>query len=118
MTDSRTQPPGYGQICGCSTHLLSGSLYGEMVADLDDALLGAYEKGGMIHLCGGHTQHIKTFASMKNLKTIQLNDRAAGDLEQYFNGLRKDQIIYLNPCPEMSVDRALEITRGERLVIV
>ena len=118
VTHSRTQPPGYGQICGCSTHLLSGELYREMVADLDDALLGAYEKGGMIHLCGGHTQHMETFAAMKNLKTIQLNDRAAGDLDTYFKGLRKDQIIYLNPCPEMSVERALEITKGERLVVV
>jgi hypothetical protein len=118
LADSRTQPPGYGQICGCSTQLLSGELYREMVADLDDALLGAYEKGGMIHLCGGHTQHIEAFREMKNLKTVQLNDRAAGDLEQYFTGLREDQIIYLNPCPEMSVERALEITKGERLVIV
>lgn len=118
VTHSRTQPPGYGQICGCSTHLLSGDLYREMVADLDDALLGAYEKGGMIHLCGGHTQHIETFKSMKNLKTVQLNDRAAGDLQKYFEGLRQDQIIYLDPGKEMSVERALEITKGERLVIV
>lgn len=118
VTDSRTQPPGYGQICGCSTHLLSGELYREMVADLDDALLGVYEKGGMIHLCGGHTQHIEAFRNMKNLKTVQLNDRAAGNLELYFKGLRGDQIIYLNPCPEMPVERALEITKGERLVII
>ena len=118
VTHSRTQPPGYGQICGCSTHLLSGDLYREMVADLDDALLGTYEKGGMIHLCGGHTQHIETFRSMKNLKTVQLNDRAAGDLQKYFEGLRSDQIIYLDPGKEMSVERALEITKGERLVIV
>ena len=118
VPDTRTQPPGYGQICGCSTHLLSGDLYRDMVADLDDSLLSVYPKGGMIHLCGGHTQHIEVFRRMKHLKTIQLNDRAAGDLKAYFEGTREDQIIYLNPCPEMPSDRALEITGGKRLVIL
>ena len=35
----RTQPPGFGQICGCSSHLLSPELYEEFVAPLDDQLL-------------------------------------------------------------------------------
>lgn len=113
----RTQPPGYGQVCGCSTQLLSGELYREMVADLDDAVLSTYEHGGMIHLCGSHTQHIETFRNMKSLKAVQVNDRAAEDLQLYFDGLREDQILYLCPCKGMTVERAMEITGGKRLVI-
>ena len=114
---ARIQPPGYGQICGCSTHLVSGEIYAELIADLDDAVLGVYENGGMIHLCGGHTQHIEAFRNMPHLKSAQLNDRAAGDLDAYFKGLRDDQIIYVHPCPEMPFSEALKITGGRRLVL-
>ncbi len=114
---ARTQPPGYGQICGCTTQLISGELYRDMIADLDEAVLNVYENGGMIHLCGSHAQHIENFRNMKALKSLQLNDRAAEDLELYFEGLRDDQIIYLVPCPGMTVERAMEITGGRRLVI-
>lgn len=114
---ARTQPPGYGQLCGCTTQLVSKDLYDEMIADLDEELLNAYEHGGMIHLCGSHSQHIETFRNMKALKSIQLNDRASEDLQLYFDGLREDQIIYLIPCKGMTVEKALEITKGKRLVI-
>ena len=113
----RTQPPGYGQVCGCSTQLLSGALYRDMVADLDEDVLNVYPHGGMIHLCGSHTQHIETFRSMKSLRAVQVNDRAAEDLQLYFDGLREDQILYLSPCAGMSIERAMEITGGRRLVI-
>ena len=114
----RTQPPGYGQLCGCSTQLLSADMYREFIMPLDNALLADYPHGGMIHLCGGHTQHIGTFRDMPALKCVQLNDRAAGDLKYYFEGLRPDQIIYLNPCPEMPTEEALRITSGRRMVLV
>jgi hypothetical protein len=114
---ARTQPPGYGQICGCSTQLLSGELYREMIADLDEDVLRAYPNGGMIHLCGSHAQHIETFRNMKALRAVQVNDRAAEDLQLYFDGLREDQVLYLNPCAGMTVERAMEITGGRRLVI-
>lgn len=114
---ARTQPPGHGQICGCSTHLLSPALYGEMVAPLDNALLEVYPRGGMIHLCGAHRQHIPVFRSMPALKAIQLNDDAARDLQYYFDGLREDQVIYLNPCEGMSTEDAVRITGGKRLVL-
>ena len=39
---NRTQPPGYGQLCGCTTQLISGSCYQEMIAPLDDQLLAVY----------------------------------------------------------------------------
>ena len=35
----------------------------------------------------------------------------------YYEGLRPDQIIYLNPGPEMPLDEAIRITGGHRLVI-
>ena len=115
---ARTQPPGYGQLCGCSTQLLSGELYAKMVAPLDDALLGEWPHGGMIHLCGAHTQHMETFRGMKHLRSLQLNDRAAEDLGLYYTGLRDDQILYLNPCPGMPTEKAVEITGGNRMVLV
>ena len=114
----RTQPPGFGQLCGCTTQLLSGEMYEKFIAPLDDALLGVYPYGGMIHLCGSHTQHLPVFRKMPHLRAIQLNDLAADEFEQYFNGLREDQIIYLNPTGNMPVERALEISKGKRIVIV
>lgn len=113
----RTQPHGFGQLCGCTTQLLGTELYRDFIAPLDDMLLGEYENGGMIHLCGAHAQHIETFASMPHLRAIQINDRACADLELYLDGLRKDQIIYLNPCKEMSAEEAVRLSGGERLVI-
>lgn len=114
----RTQPPGYGQLCGCTTHLISGRCYSELIAPLDDKLLSVYPNGGMIHLCGRHVQHTEAFRNMKSLKAIQVNDRAADDLKIYYENLRGDQIIYLNPSENMTVERAMSITNGDRLVIV
>jgi len=71
----------------------------------------------MMHLCGTHAQHIPAFRVMKNLCSIQINDRAAEDLELYFNGLRSDQIIYVAPTPLLTLERILEITKGKRLVL-
>lgn len=113
----RTQPRGFGQLCGCTTQLLGEDLYKDFIAPLDDALLGEYKNGGMIHLCGSHTQHINTFRSMPHLRAIQINDRACEDLYEYLNGLRDDQMIYVNPCPKMTAEDALRISGGERIVL-
>lgn len=113
----RTQPPGCGQVCGCTCQLISGELYKEFIAPLDDRILAEYPDKGMIHLCGSHLQHLKTFHDMPHLHAVQLNDRAAHDLAAYFDGLREDQVIYLNPCEGMTIAQALEITHGRRLVL-
>ncbi|MCL2881057.1 MAG: hypothetical protein FWF29_12510 [Treponema sp.] len=113
----RAQPPGYGQLCGCTTQLIGEQLYREQIAPLDNDLLGVYPNGGMIHLCGSHSQLIPVFRSMPNLKTVQVNDRAAHDLQRYFTGLRDDQVIYYMPCEGMPVEKAMELTGGKRLVI-
>ena len=113
----RTQPPGQGQVCGCATQLLSGPQYAEFAAPLDNAVLGLYPRGGMIHLCGFHTQHIPALRAMPALRAIQINDDAARDLPRYFHGLRDDQLIYLNPCEGMTAGDAIRITGGDRLVI-
>jgi len=113
----RGQPPGYGQICGCTTQLVGADLYREQIARFDDELLGVYPHGGMMHLCGTHSQLIPVFKEMKNLKSIQVNDRAAEDLDLYFKGLREDQIIYYMPCEGMPVEKAMQITGGKRIVI-
>ncbi len=114
----RTQPPGFGQLCGCTTHLLSQEQYREFIAPLDAELLGTYPHGGMIHLCGAHVQHIPVWREMKELRAVQVNDRAADDLWQYLSGLREDQILYVNPTAHMSVERIMRITNGRRVVIV
>ena len=114
----RCQPRGYGQICGCTTHLISAAMYRDLVAPLDDEVLGLYPHGGLIHLCGDHTRHIPVWRELKSFRAFQINDRAAEDLEIYFKELREDQIIYLNPTPTMTVDRAMKITGGRRIVIV
>ena len=114
----RTQPPEYGQICGCTTQLISASVYDEMIAMHDNALLGVYPNGGLLHLCGSHSHLIPSFAAMPNLRAIQINDRAAHDLELYFHGLREDQIIYIGECEGMPLKRVMEITGGRRLVVI
>ena len=114
----RCQPPGHGQICGCTSQLLSPGLYEEFIMPLDDALLGVYPHGGLIHLCGSHTQLIPLFAKMPHLKCVQLNDKAAQDLPFYVDGLRDDQVIYLNPCEGMSTKQALQIAGDKKIVIV
>jgi len=114
---ARTQPPGYGQICGCSTQLLSPALYEEFIMPLDNALLGVYPHGGMIHLCGTHEHLLPLFARMENLKSVQLNDRAAEGLADYVEMLREDQVIYLDPCPGMPLEKALEIAKDKKMVI-
>ena len=113
----RTQPSGYGQLCGCSTQLVSPKLYEEFIMPLDDALLATYPHGGMIHLCGSHSHLIPLFAKMPHLRSVQLNDRASEDLELYVKGLRKDQVIYLIPCEGMPLEKGLEIAKGKKLVV-
>ena len=117
-TGGRCQPPGYGQICGCSTHLISSALYRDFVAPLDDEVLSLYPNGGMIHLCGSHSQQIPIWREMASLRSVQINDRAAEDLAVYFNQLRVDQVMYVNPCDGMPIERIMQITGGQRVVIV
>lgn len=98
VADQRTQPPGFGQLCGCTTQLISGATYRDVVAPLDEALLSVYPHGGMIHLCGSHAQHNPVWREMEALRAVQVNDRAVEDLGRYFRELRPDQILYVNPC--------------------
>jgi hypothetical protein len=72
----------------------------------------------MIHLCGDHDHHIPVWREMGTLRAVQMNDRAAADLELYFTGLRTDQILYVDPCEQMPMERILSITGGKRLVLV
>ena len=84
---------------------------------LDNALLGIYPHGGMIHLCGAHEHLLPLFAKMENLKSVQLNDRASEGLEHYVKELREDQVIYLIPCKGMPIEKALEIAKGKKLIV-
>lgn len=116
-TSGRFQPSGHGQICGCTTQLVSQELYDEFVASLDSEVLSLYPGGGLIHLCGAHTHHIPIWSSRNEVKCIQLNDRAALDLGIFFRELRNDQILYVNYFDDMPLDKVLDITGGKRLVL-
>ncbi len=118
IVGGRCQPRGFGQMCGCTTQLISKEIYDEFILPLDKEILQVYPNGGMIHLCGTHTQHIPTWNKLKELRAVQLNDRASEDLEYYFNGLRDDQIIYFYPTAKMTLEKAIEITGGRRLVVI
>jgi len=118
IPSQRIQPPGFGQLCGCTSQLISPECYIEMIMPLDDELLGIYPHGGMMHLCGKHDHHIPAFKTMPNLRSVQLNDRAAESLKNYYEGLRPDQIIYLNTDKNITPQKALEITNGKRLVLI
>jgi len=116
LAESRCQPPGCGQVYGCSTEMISPDLYRDMIAPLDDRLLSVFPKGGMIHLCGNHTRHIPAWCEMKSLKAVQINGIAANDFETYYEELRSDQIIYLTECTQSDVEKALKTTGGKRIV--
>ena len=98
--------------------MISADTYEEFLSELDDELLGVYPKAGMMHLCGAHTQHVETFAKMKNLKTLQLHNRAAQDLQTWLDKLRPDQVIYVNCCDEMPYEAAYSISGGNRVIFV
>ncbi|TFG88935.1 MAG: hypothetical protein E4H17_01550 [Gemmatimonadales bacterium] len=117
-THGRVQPPGFGQLCGCSTQLLSPELYRDFVAPLDDAVLALYPEGGMIHLCGAHAQHLLAWRGMRSLRALQINDRAATDFEVYWSGLRDDQVTYVAADDGLARTDKLRVTRGRRLVLV
>ncbi len=112
----RYQPPGSGQICGCSTQLISADRYREFIADHDDAILSRYPNGGMIHLCGSHAQHIGAWRQMQSLTAIQLNDRAAEDLETYLREM-PEKVYYVNPCNRMPLEKVKEHAKTYKIVI-
>ena len=115
--EGRFQPRGYGQMCGCSTHMISNEIYEDFVRENDERVLGVYPNGGMFHLCGGHTQHLPSWSKMKCLRAFQLNDRAADDFEKFFNGTRDDQIFYVNYTERMTYDEVMRISGGRRCVM-
>ena len=113
----RCQPPGYGQIDGCSTQMISPELYADMIAPLDGEILGLYPNGGMIHLCGSHTQHCGTWSKMDVVRAVQLCAGPNLEVDVYFNELRDDQIIYIGPTKDLSLDRILNVTGGRRTIL-
>ncbi|HDZ20409.1 MAG TPA: hypothetical protein ENH80_12290 [Phycisphaerae bacterium] len=113
----RAQPPGYGQIDGCSTHLLGPGQYRDFIAELDEEVLSLYPKGGMIHLCGNHIRHIRTWAQMSSLKSVQLSSVANEEVEAHVQGLRSDQVIYVGPTDVLPLERIMDATGGYRVIL-
>jgi hypothetical protein len=117
VSEDRYMPPGFGFVDGCATQLVSARHYREFLMPLDRAVLAESPHGGMIHLCGAHAHLIPAFAAMPELRAVQINDRAVEDLPAFHNGLRRDQILYVLPSLSWPVERILQTTRGERLVL-
>jgi hypothetical protein len=117
VPQGRCQPPGFGQLCGCTTQLLSPGLYEEFVGPLDAELLSIYPRGGMIHLCGTHLQHVPSWRRLPEFRAFQTNDRASEDFEAYHRDLREDQVLYVNPTETVPAERILQATGGRRVVI-
>lgn len=114
---SRFAPAGFGHICGCTTQLVSRAVHEGHVASLDREILGLYPEGGSIHLCGAHEHLIPVFRGMRELRAVQLNDRASDGFAHYYAGLRDDQLIYVTPSEQMPLDRILAISGGHRVII-
>jgi len=115
----RFMPPGGGLIDGCATQLLSAATYRKLIAPYDNRLMDIYPTGCLMHLCGASEQHIPTFREMPKLKAVQLNDRATEAFEQYYAGLREDQILYVIPTANVSIESVLRVSNGgKRIVIV
>ena len=114
---SRMMPRGYTLLYGCTTQLISGEMYREHIRCRDRDLFTCHARGGCIHLCGTHTQHIDAWRDMPEVKSLQLNDAANDDLEEYWRNLRPDQFVILVPSERMTAESALEVTGGRRLVI-
>jgi hypothetical protein len=117
VSEDRYMPPGFGFIDGCATQLISARHYREVIMPLDRAVLAESPNGGMIHLCGAHAHLIPAFASMPELRAVQINDRAVEDLAAFHSGLRQDQILYVSPSLAWPVERILEATRGKRVIL-
>lgn len=115
-TTTRFRPPGYGHLCGCTSQLVGADQYQEFIVPYNEEILSLFPHGGMIHICGSHTQHIPAWRAMDQLAILQTNDRASVDLEQYIDGLRDDQVLYNLHCPDMPWERADEIAGGRRIV--
>ena len=113
----RYQPPGCGQICGCSTQMIACEQYEQFIAQKDDAVLSRYPNGGMIHLCGSHTQHIPVWKQMKSLTAVQVNDRAAEDLEIYLREM-SEKVYYVAPCEAMPRERIEQFAIDHKIIIV
>ena len=113
----RAQPPGYGHIDGCSTHIISAEMYREFIADLDNEILSLFPKGGMIHLCGNHVRHIPTWAKMPALKSVQMSSVANEEVEEQVQGLRPDQVVYLGPTSVLPLEKIMDATGGYRIIL-
>jgi len=118
VPSGRFQPYGHGQMCGCSTHMISHDLYEEFVRPMDERITSLFPKGAMLHLCGNHVQHLASWSEMDGICAYQLNDRAIDDLETFYKKRRPGQILYLNPYENMPVSRILELTEGGRGCVI
>lgn len=114
---SRMMPRGCTLLYGCTTHLVSGETYRKHIEERDRQLFRCHADGGCVHLCGQHTQHLDTWRAMPEVKSLQLNNRACDDLETYWRDLRDDQFVILVPSERVSLNDALRITGGRRLVV-
>ncbi len=112
----RVHPGGYGHLCGCSATMLSADQYREFIVPYEREVLRLFPRGGMMHLCGFYEQLIPVWAEFPELKVLQVNDDASGELPAYFRGLPADKIFYNLECPQMPWRQAEQLTGGYRII--
>ena len=110
-------PYDYAGLSLCATQMISPANYTELVADADDACIPDCYKGVVQHICGSSPQHIEGFSKRERIKGMQLNDAGADDFEKFWAGLRVDQFFYLRPTENMTIEKILSITNGNRLLL-
>jgi|GEM_PF-1498608 len=110
-------PYDYAGLSLCATQMISPANFSESVADADDLCVPDCYRGMIQHICGSSKQHVEEMARRPRIKGVQLNDNGADQFEDYFNALRPDQVFYLRPTQQMPIEKILEITCGQRLLL-
>ena len=109
-------PYDYAGLSICATQMISPANYTELVADADDRCVPNCYKGMIQHICGRSNQHVSEIASRSRIKGVQLNDAGTDQFADYFKGLRDDQIFYMRPTENMTMEKILSITKGNRVL--
>jgi uroporphyrinogen-III decarboxylase len=83
--------PGGSRVVNCSTDMISGEFYRDIVLERDLRFLNAVG-GGMIHICGNNDHCIKYFNRIENLHCLEINFNYL-DVFKVADMLREDIVL-------------------------
>lgn len=116
--------PCFNHFAGCTTQLVSADMYRDVFMPYDEEVCANFTNGGIVHLCGSSIHHIPSFRAMEHLRGVEVTNynHRWEDFEQYYSGLRDDQIIILNAAgmgdDAEVLDRIERLTGGRRIVAI